>query len=43
MAAGCLLFCGPMYYRAMTGDKTFIQVATCGGFCLIAAWASLIF
>ncbi|KAI8124603.1 hypothetical protein FF38_11088 [Lucilia cuprina] len=43
MAAGCLLFCGPMYYRALTGDKTFIQVATCGGFCLIAAWASLIF
>ncbi|XP_075146925.1 transmembrane protein 256 homolog isoform X1 [Haematobia irritans] len=43
MAAGTLLFSGPMYYRALTGDKTFTQVATCGGFCLIAAWLSLLF
>ncbi|XP_005187325.1 transmembrane protein 256 homolog [Musca domestica] len=43
MAAGTILFSGPMYYRALTGDRTFIQVATCGGFCLIAAWLSLIF
>uniref|UniRef100_A0A1A9WJ66 Transmembrane protein 256 homolog n=1 Tax=Glossina brevipalpis TaxID=37001 RepID=A0A1A9WJ66_9MUSC len=43
MAAGTLLFSGPMYYRALTGDKTYVQVATFGGFCLIAAWISLIF
>uniref|UniRef100_A0A1B0A231 Transmembrane protein 256 homolog n=1 Tax=Glossina pallidipes TaxID=7398 RepID=A0A1B0A231_GLOPL len=41
--AGTFLFSGPMYYRALTGNKTYIQVATCGGFCLIAAWLSLIF
>ncbi|XP_067622226.1 transmembrane protein 256 homolog [Eurosta solidaginis] len=43
MVVGTTLFSGTLYYRALTGDRTYIPVATCGGFCLIVAWLSLIF
>ncbi|XP_039970415.1 transmembrane protein 256 homolog [Bactrocera neohumeralis] len=43
MAVGTILFSGVLYHRALTGDRTYIPVATCGGFCLIVAWLSLIF
>ncbi|XP_017474880.1 PREDICTED: transmembrane protein 256 homolog [Rhagoletis zephyria] len=43
MALGTVLFSGVLYYRAITGDRTYVPVATCGGFCLIVAWLTLIF
>ncbi|XP_037952865.1 transmembrane protein 256 homolog [Teleopsis dalmanni] len=43
MAVGTFLFAGPMYYRALTGDKAYVTASTVGGFCLIASWLSLIF
>nr|AAO01111.1 CG4686-PA [Drosophila pseudoobscura] len=43
MTTGTLLFSGCMYYRALTGEKRFQPFATVGGFCLIAAWLTLIF
>ncbi|EDW83360.1 uncharacterized protein Dwil_GK22810 [Drosophila willistoni] len=42
MTTGTLLFSGCMYYRALTGDKRLQHYATIGGFCLMAAWLSLV-
>ncbi|BFF89130.1 transmembrane protein 256 homolog [Drosophila madeirensis] len=42
MTTGTLLFSGCMYYRALTGEKRFQAYATVGGFCLLAAWLTLI-
>ncbi|XP_053965230.1 transmembrane protein 256 homolog [Anastrepha obliqua] len=42
MTLGTILFSGALYYRACTGDRTYVPVATCGGFCLIVAWLTLI-
>ncbi|KAH8291940.1 hypothetical protein KR054_002388 [Drosophila jambulina] len=43
MTAGTVLFSGCMYYRALTGEKRLQPYATVGGFCLMAAWLSLVF
>ncbi|XP_004537198.1 transmembrane protein 256 homolog [Ceratitis capitata] len=43
MVVGTMLFSGVLYYRALTGDRTYVPLATCGGFCLITAWLTLIF
>ncbi|KAH8335468.1 hypothetical protein KR074_002623 [Drosophila pseudoananassae] len=42
MTSGTLLFSGCMYYRALTGEKRLQPYATIGGFCLMAAWLSLV-
>ncbi|XP_016960566.1 transmembrane protein 256 homolog [Drosophila biarmipes] len=42
MIAGTMLFSGCMYYRALTGEKRLQPYATVGGFCLMAAWLSLV-
>ncbi|KAH8369388.1 hypothetical protein KR009_009505 [Drosophila setifemur] len=43
MTTGTILFSGCMYYRALTGEKRLQPYATIGGFCLMAAWLTLIF
>ncbi|XP_017055445.1 transmembrane protein 256 homolog [Drosophila ficusphila] len=43
MITGTLFFSGSMYYRALTGEKRMQPYATVGGFCLMAAWLTLIF
>ncbi|XP_017114356.1 transmembrane protein 256 homolog isoform X1 [Drosophila elegans] len=42
MITGTLCFSGSMYYRALTGEQWMQPYATMGGFCLMAAWLSLI-
>jgi len=42
MITGTLAFSGSMYYRALTGEKWMQPYATMGGFCLMAAWLSLV-
>jgi len=42
MITGTMLFSGCMYYRALTGEKKLQPYATVGGFCLMAAWLSLV-
>ncbi|EDW49433.1 transmembrane protein 256 homolog [Drosophila sechellia] len=42
MITGMMLFSGCMYYRALTGEKRLQPYATVGGFCLMAAWLSLV-
>ncbi|EDV48452.1 transmembrane protein 256 homolog [Drosophila erecta] len=42
MIMGTMLFSGCMYYRALTGEKRLQPYATVGGFCLMAAWLSLV-
>ncbi|EDX17518.1 transmembrane protein 256 homolog [Drosophila sechellia] len=42
MITGTLAFSGSMYYRALTGEKWMQPYATLGGFCLMAAWLSLV-
>ncbi|KAH8256418.1 hypothetical protein KR032_006798 [Drosophila birchii] len=43
MVSGTVLFSGCMYYRALTGEKRLQPYATVGGFCLMAAWLTLVF
>jgi len=40
---GTLLFTGPCYYHAFSGENKFGKVAPIGGTVLILAWVSLIF
>ncbi|XP_016988595.1 transmembrane protein 256 homolog [Drosophila rhopaloa] len=42
MITGTLFFSGSMYYRALTGEKWMQPYATMGGFCLMAAWLTLV-
>ncbi|XP_017064013.1 transmembrane protein 256 [Drosophila eugracilis] len=42
MITGTLFFSGSMYYRALTGENWMQPYATIGGFCLMAAWLSLV-
>ncbi|XP_037730917.1 transmembrane protein 256 homolog [Drosophila subpulchrella] len=42
MITGTMLFSGCMYYRALTGEKKLQPYATVGGFCLMAAWLTLV-
>jgi uncharacterized membrane protein YgdD (TMEM256/DUF423 family) len=39
--AGILLFSGSLYALALTGSRRWGTVTPFGGFCLLAAWASL--
>lgn len=41
MTIGTVLFSGSMYYRALSGNRSFNYFATIGGFCLIGSWLSL--
>ncbi|XP_071950542.1 transmembrane protein 256-like [Antedon mediterranea] len=42
MVTGMTLFCGTMYYYAITSDATFIKLAPTGGVTLIAAWIAML-
>lgn len=41
--SGLCLFCGTMYYHALTNDNRFRNLTPYGGFCLIAGWLSIFF
>jgi uncharacterized membrane protein YgdD (TMEM256/DUF423 family) len=43
MVGGMTLFCGTIYYHALTEEKTFRRYTPYGGMMLIAAWISMIF
>ncbi|CAF0768209.1 unnamed protein product [Brachionus calyciflorus] len=42
LSSGILLFCGTMYYHALTSDKRLRFLTPYGGFCLIAGWLSIL-
>jgi uncharacterized membrane protein YgdD (TMEM256/DUF423 family) len=39
--SGLALFCGTMYYHALTKDGRFRNLTPYGGFCLIGGWLSI--
>jgi uncharacterized membrane protein YgdD (TMEM256/DUF423 family) len=42
MVGGMTIFCGTIYYHALTEEKTFRQYTPYGGMMLIAAWLSMV-
>ncbi|CAH0557093.1 unnamed protein product [Brassicogethes aeneus] len=43
MLSGTILFCGPCYYHAITGENKIGKLAPIGGTMLIIGWLSMIF
>ncbi|RNA14027.1 transmembrane protein -like [Brachionus plicatilis] len=43
LSSGIVLFCGTMYYHALTKDNRLRFLTPYGGFCLIAGWLSILF
>ena len=41
MIAGTSLFCGTIYYHALTKQKTFLKYTPYGGIILIMTWLSM--
>ncbi|XP_033227045.1 transmembrane protein 256-like isoform X2 [Belonocnema kinseyi] len=39
--SGMILFCGPCYYTAFTGDKTYSRFTPIGGSCFILGWLAM--
>ncbi|XP_072833328.2 transmembrane protein 256 [Pogona vitticeps] len=42
LLTGMGLFCGPLYYNAISGDPTFNKAAPFGGSLLILGWLALV-
>ena len=43
MVCGMTIFCGTIYYHALTEEKMFRRYTPYGGMMLIAAWLSMMF
>ncbi|KAM9426734.1 transmembrane protein 256 [Pholidichthys leucotaenia] len=42
LLAGMGMFCGPLYYQALTRDPGFSKMAPMGGMSMIAGWLAMI-
>ena len=42
MVGGMTIFCGTIYYHALTEDKQYRKITPYGGVLLIVAWLSLL-
>uniref|UniRef100_A0A4W3H543 Uncharacterized protein n=1 Tax=Callorhinchus milii TaxID=7868 RepID=A0A4W3H543_CALMI len=43
LTTGMVMFCGSLYYQALTGDSTFTKAAPYGGSLLIFGWVAMAF
>ncbi|XP_067880023.1 transmembrane protein 256 [Heterodontus francisci] len=41
LTSGMVMFCGSLYYQAVTGNPTFTKAAPYGGTILIVGWAAM--
>ncbi|GCB77120.1 hypothetical protein scyTo_0019243 [Scyliorhinus torazame] len=41
LTSGMVMFCGALYYQAVTGDPVFTRAAPFGGTMLIVGWAAM--
>ncbi|XP_048449201.1 transmembrane protein 256, partial [Rhincodon typus] len=41
LTSGMVMFCGSLYYQAVTGDPKFTKAAPYGGTILIVGWAAM--
>ncbi|XP_032872564.1 transmembrane protein 256, partial [Amblyraja radiata] len=41
LTSGMAMFCGSLYYQAITADPTFTKAAPLGGTLLIVGWAAM--
>ncbi|XP_030042779.1 transmembrane protein 256 [Microcaecilia unicolor] len=41
MTSGMVMFCGALYYQALTGDPSYVRVAPTGGWLMILGWAAM--
>lgn len=42
LVAGMGMFCGPLYYQALTGDPAMSKAAPYGGMAMIAGWLAIV-